>query len=73
MRKGDGPWVAAATCAIALAVLLVCLLRWAWPLADSVVLALTAGGTGVALYLVSLATNDGTPGGFRRRAPVRKD
>jgi len=68
MRKGDGPWVAAAGCAIALAAFLVCLLRARWPLADSAVLGLTAGGfIGIILYLVSLATNDGTPGGWHRR------
>ncbi len=62
MRKGDGPWIAAATCAIPLAVLLVCIMRWGWPLADSVVLAFGAGCLIFAvLTLVSIATNDGTP------------
>ncbi len=70
MRKGDGLWIAAATCAVALAVLLVSILRVGWPLADSGVLAFGAGCvTFAVLCLVSLATNDGTPGGFRRRAP----
>ncbi len=72
MRKGDGPWIAAATCAMAFAVLLVCILRVRWPLGDSVVLAFGAGCvTFAVLCLVSLATNDGTPGGFRRRGTRR--
>ncbi len=74
MRKGDGPWIAAATCGMALAVLLVCTRRAGWPLGPSVVVAFGAGFIAFALfYVASMATNDGTPGGFRHRESIRKD
>ncbi len=73
MRKADGPWIAAATCAMTIAVLLVCTLRVGWPLGRSVVVAFGAGCTVFGLlYVVSLAMNDGTRGGFRRRASIDK-
>ncbi len=56
---------------MALPVLLVCTLRVGWPLGRSVVVAFGAGCTVFGLlYVVSLATNDGTRGGFRRRASI---
>jgi len=68
VRKGDGPWIAAATCAIATMVLVVCITALGWPFARSLLLALAAGfATFAVLYVVSLVTNDGTPGGWHRR------
>ncbi len=75
MTKGDGPWIAAAICAMALAVFLVCTLRVGWPLGRSVVVvAFGAGNVAFALlYVVSLGTNDDTRAGFRRRESIRSD